>query len=76
VLLSFSVYSTQFKVTTARFVHVNMEQQFGDLHIGASDDTNKRICVDSMDAIGKTPLVYLNKVTKGLDAKIGKFLAN
>lgn len=35
-------------------------------------ETSDRICADATDAIGHTPLVYLNKVTEGLNAKIGK----
>jgi hypothetical protein len=49
-----------------------MEQKLSELSIGAGEDTTNRICNDAVDAIGHTPLVYLNKVTKGLDAKIGK----
>lgn len=33
-------------------------------------ETTHRICDNAIDCIGHTPLVYLNKVTKGLDAKI------
>ncbi|CAD5216027.1 unnamed protein product [Bursaphelenchus xylophilus] len=34
------------------------------------EDTTDRICRDATDMVGHTPLVYLNKVTKGLNAKI------
>jgi hypothetical protein len=37
------------------------------------EETTSRICENAIDMVGNTPLVYLNKVTKGLDAKIGKF---
>lgn len=49
-----------------------MEEQLSKLEIGGSGpaDTTDRICEDLVDAIGHTPLVYLNKVTEGLDAKI------
>lgn len=33
-------------------------------------ETTHRICENAVDAVGNTPLVYLNKVAKGLDAKI------
>lgn len=33
--------------------------------------TSNRICNDATEMIGNTPLVYLNKVTEGLTAKIG-----
>lgn len=33
-------------------------------------ETTSRICENAIDMVGNTPLVYLNKVTKGLDAKI------
>ncbi|CAD5211791.1 unnamed protein product [Bursaphelenchus okinawaensis] len=32
--------------------------------------TTDRICADATDMVGHTPLVYLNKVTKGINAKI------
>ncbi|KAI6196514.1 Cysteine synthase [Aphelenchoides besseyi] len=32
--------------------------------------TNDRICKDATDLVGNTPMVYLNKVTEGLDARI------
>ncbi|KAI6193926.1 Cysteine synthase [Aphelenchoides besseyi] len=32
--------------------------------------TNDRICNDATELCGNTPMVYLNKVTEGLDAKI------
>lgn len=34
--------------------------------------TSNKICRDATEMIGNTPLVYLNKVTEGLPAKIGK----
>jgi len=33
-------------------------------------ETDHRICENAIDMVGHTPLVYLNKVTQGLDAKI------
>jgi cysteine synthase A len=48
-----------------------MEDQLSSLNIsGASADTTNRICEDVVDSIGHTPLVYLKKVSEGLDAKI------
>jgi cysteine synthase len=35
-----------------------------------SAQTTDRICRDAIDMVGHTPLVYLNKVTEGLDAQI------
>jgi cystathionine beta-synthase len=33
-------------------------------------DRSARICKNALDLVGQTPLVYLNSVTKGLEAKI------
>jgi threonine synthase len=45
-----------------------MEKQMDGLKV--SEDTTHRICTDIVDAIGHTPLVYLNNVTNGLHAQI------
>lgn len=51
-----------------------MEKEFSGLNLNAPADTTERICTDVVDCIGHTPLVQLNNISKGLDAKIGNYL--